>query len=111
MLVVAVIVERDQARFLFPIYFYIGLTIMACYLQRLSHLSIASCGGVTSLMSTFKDINTLYNETIPPNPAGLLGCQFLQYLNVSNCVGIKLESINGFIKAQERSLKVRILYI
>ena len=82
---------------------------MACYLQRLSHLSIGSCRGVTSLVLKFKQIKAFYKETVPPNPAGLLGCQFLQYLNVSNCVGIRLESINDFIKALGRSLKVGIL--
>ena len=82
---------------------------MACYLQRLSHLSIGSCRGVTSLVLKFNQIKTFYQETNPPNPAGLLGCQFLQYLNVSNCIGIRLQSINAFIKDLGRSLKVHIL--
>lgn len=86
---------------------------MACYLQRLSHLNIESCEGIRSLAMSFNDIkeeqisvSSYFGALNPPNQFGLPGCKLLQYLNVSNCVGMTMNSIATFIRAFGKNLKV-----
>ena len=96
------------------LYYKIGLTGMACFLQRLTHLNIESCQGIGSIALPYDDIklnktspSSYYEVLNPPNLAGLPGCKLLQYLNVSNCIGMTVDSIERFVRAFGRLLKVR----
>ena len=96
------------------LYCKIGLTGMACFLQRLTHLNIESCQGIGSMALSYDDIklnktstSSYYEVLNPPNLAGLPGCKLLQYLNVSNCIGMTVDSIERFVRAFGRLLKVR----
>ena len=83
---------------------------MACFLQRLSHLDIESCHRVTSLALTSGSNKLPSNaQLIFPNKEGLLGCTFLQYLNVSKCPRVTLESLDALVEKYGPSLKVHIL--
>ena len=80
---------------------------MTCFLQRLCHLDIDSCRGVTSVALTDGSNKMSPDiQLIPPNRAGLPGCIFLNYLNVSKCLGISFESIDALVKKVGPCLKV-----
>ena len=51
-------------------------------------------------------ISSYFDALNPPNQFGLPGCKLLQYLNVSNCVGMTMNSITTFIRAFGKVLKV-----
>ena len=90
-------------------YYNLGLISMACFLQRLSHLDIDSCRGVTSLALTSGASKLSPDiQLISPNQAGLAGCTFLHYLNVSKCPAITLESIDTLVEKLGSTLKVDI---
>ena len=87
--------------------------MLACYLQRLSHLNIESCKGISSIAESFNDIKlteafvSSYFESLnPPNQSGLPGCKLLQYLNISNCTGMTINSIETFVRAYGKFLNV-----
>ena len=94
----------------------LGLTVMATFLQRLSHLNVESCTEITSMALSFDDIKSSQASTSayldvlnPPNRDGLPGCKLLQSIYVSRCVGLTIDSIETFIRALGRPLKVSIL--
>ena len=51
-------------------------------------------------------VSSYFEKLNPPNQFGLPGCKILQYLNVSNCVGMNINSIATFIRAFGKNLKV-----
>ena len=51
-------------------------------------------------------VSSYFDALNPPNQFGLPGCKLLQYLNVSNCVGMTMNSITTFIRAFGKVLKV-----
>ena len=95
--------------------FHPGLTVLACYLQRLSHLNIETCKGISSIALSFNDVkindgavSSYFKSLNPPNQSGLPGCKLLQYLNVSNCTGMTIDSIETFVRAYGKFLNVSI---
>ena len=51
-------------------------------------------------------VSSYFDALNPPNQFGLPGCKLLQYLNVSKCVGMTMNSITTFIRAFGKVLKV-----